>query len=117
MELRATRKEQQQLTGVLKAHMDGCGEQAIITAAKLGVIEERFQRWDRLIDFLAKYGKWLAGTIFAAFVGAFASLYAQNYYQHQQVQQTANVAAVAAKQVATGQSVVLHKLNEIAPGP
>jgi hypothetical protein len=86
-------------------------------AGSLAAIEKRFETFDRVTRWASRYGKWLAGTVVAAFIGAFTSLYAQSYYQHQQVQQTATVAATSAAQTAKGQAVVIHKLDQLVPDP
>lgn len=124
MELRASRREMKETRATLKEHVDGCGELQKETAAKLDglrtgldAINDRFAKWDRITDFFSRRGKWLAGAVISALLGAWASVLAQNYLLHRETAQTATVAATAATSAAEGQKTVIHKLQEIAPGP
>jgi hypothetical protein len=130
-ELRATRRAQQTQGATLRRHVKDCGKLQEATAQRLAEgaetmgemqvslsgIEDRFKSFDRWTAFLTKYGKWIAGIVVTAIISAWVSVLVQNYYLHQQTAKAAQAAASSASQAASGQTVVLHKLNEIAPGP
>jgi hypothetical protein len=131
LELRKDRLEQRRQGRVLKTHVDECGELQKLTAQRLEqgaqtmdrldkslkAIEDRFVLFDRVTTFLSKRGKWVIGLIITAAISAWVSVLVQNYLLHTETARTATVAASSAQEAASGQKQVLHKLNEIAPGP
>ena len=96
----------ERVSGQLDAHLSECSTANIATATALKTIADKIESFERLP---MKAVRWLGGIVLAAAI----TLLVQNFMLHQDTSDKAQAAVVAANQAATGQAVIVQKLDQL----
>ena len=114
------------LAKTTKEHVDKCGvlnetnaRAMTAMATSLTAIERRFVVFDTIVTVVSTHGKKVLVTVGGIIFTAWVSVLVQNVMLHQDTVSAARQASNAANSAASGQMIVLRKLNELqeTPGP